>query len=301
MDDMQGRVVLITGATKGLGEVTAHAIARTGATVVIAGRNAARTQAVAAEIERRNPGADVAYLVADLSLMDGVRSLADAFRARYERLDVLVNNAGALFTKRELTADGYEKTFALNHLSYFLLTNLLMDRLIASGTPERHSRVVNVSSAAHYGGRFTPDDLNAERSYSPLAAYSASKLHNVLFTYALARRLKEQGVPVTANALHPGVVRTGFGHNNSGVVGRMTSGVLTVMQRIVGITAEEGARTQIYLATSPEVEGVSGKYFDKQKPKRSSQISYNRGDQDQLWQISEQLTGLKLEGAAEQN
>jgi NAD(P)-dependent dehydrogenase (short-subunit alcohol dehydrogenase family) len=216
--------------------------------------------------------------------MAQVRQLADEFKAKYNRLDVLVNNAGAVFSQRRETDDGYEMTFALNHLNYFLLTNLLLDLLKASAP----SRIINVSSDAHRMTRgLNFDDLQRKRHYNLMGfgAYSDSKLANVLFTYELARRL--HGTAVTANAVHPGSVATGFAHNTPGLLDQL----MNIVHRF-SLTPEEGARTMIYLASSPAVEGVGGKYFDKSKAVQSSQVSYDEEAARRLWEISEQMTGL---------
>jgi NAD(P)-dependent dehydrogenase (short-subunit alcohol dehydrogenase family) len=226
-------------------------------------------------------------LVADLSVMAEVRKLAESFKTKYDRLDVLINNAGAVFARRRTTEDGYEMTFALNHLSYFLLTNLLLDLLKASAP----SRIINVSSDAHRAPRtFDFDNLNG-RKYGAggYMAYGQSKLANILFTYELARRL--EGTGVTANVLHPGFVATGFGRNVPGMMSR----IMGLLHRFA-LSPEAGARTTIYLASSPEVEGVSGKYFDKSKAASSSKGSHDREAQRRLWEISEEMT--RIEAAA---
>ncbi len=284
MTRLDGRVVLVTGATNGIGKVTALELAKLGARVVIVGRDSARTQATANDIRDRSGQAAVDTLVADLSVMNEVRRLADTFKARYDRLDVLVNNAGAVFAQRRETDDGYEMTFALNHLSYFLLTNLLLDVLKASAP----ARIVNVSSGAHTSAKgINFDDIHSTKAYGMggFAAYSQSKLANILFTYELARRLA--GTGVTANVLHPGFVATGFGRNSAGLMNR----IMGVLHRFA-LTPEEGARTTIYLASSPEVEGVTGQYFDKCRAVRSSRASYDEDAQRRLWALSEQMAGL---------
>lgn len=284
MAQMDGKVVLVTGATNGIGRVTALELAKMGATVALAGRNSARTQATVDEIKTRSGNPNVEGLVADLSVMAQVRQLADEFKAKYNRLDVLVNNVGAVFSQRRETDDGYEMTFALNHLSYFLLTNLLLDLLKASAP----SRIVNVSSDAHRMSRgLNFGDLQRKHHYNLMGfgAYSDSKLANVLFTYELARRL--HGTGVTANAVHPGSVATGFAHNTPGLLHQ----VMNIMHRF-SLTPEEGARTTIYLASSPEVEGIGGKYFDKSKAVQSSKVSYDEEAARRLWEISERMTGL---------
>lgn len=279
---MDGKVVLITGATNGIGKVTALELAKKGARVVIVGRNAAKTEATAGEMRSASGDAQVDFFVADLSSQAEVRRLAEEFQHKYPRLDVLINNAGMYFAQRGETVDGFERTFALNHLAYFLLTNLLLDTLKASAP----ARIVNVSSAAHNTGPLNFDDLqNREYGMAGYRAYGQSKLANLLFTYELARRLR--GTGVTANALHPGAVNTGFGKNNRGLV-KLAMGLVSRFE----LSPEKGAQTSIYLASSPEVEGVSGQYFDQCKPVRSSPASYDEEAQKRLWEISAQMTGL---------
>lgn len=283
-DLMQDKTVLVTGATNGIGKATAIALARMGAQVVLVGRSRPKIEATASEIYKRTGNNSLDMLLADLAVMSDIQRLAEEFQSRYSRLDVLVNNVGGIFTQRQLTSDGYEMTFALNHLSYFLLTHLLLDTLKAS-TP---ARIVNVASDAHRFGPLNFDDLENENSYSigGFRAYGQSKLMNVLFTYELARRL--EGTGVTVNALHPGSVATGFGQNNTGVVKFM----IRAFQRF-SLTPEEGAETVVYLASSPEVAGISGKYWDRCKPVMSSTDSYNEATAQHLWWISEAMTGLK--------
>jgi NAD(P)-dependent dehydrogenase (short-subunit alcohol dehydrogenase family) len=277
--EMQGKICLVTGATLGIGKETALGLARKGAHVVIVGRDEARTRETAAWVAKESGNAQVDFLVADLSSQAEVRRLAAAFDSRYPRLDVLVNNAGAIFMKRELTVDGFERTWALNHLAEFLLTRLLLDKLAASAP----ARIVNVSSDAHTAGAITFDNLQGERKYGGMRAYAQSKLANILFTFALARRLTGKGV--TANCLHPGVVATGFGHNTPGLVNTVLN-----LARPFLLTAEKGAATSIYLASSPEVADVSGKYFVKCKPAAPSKQSADVALQERLWELSEQQT-----------
>ena len=282
MGEMDNKIVLVTGATNGIGKAAALELAKKSAKVVIVGRNPAKTQATVSEIKLQSGSTAVELLIADLSSMAEVRRLAEEFRQRYARLDVLVNNAGAYFASRQETVDGYEQTFALNHLSYFLLTNLLLDMLKASAP----ARIVNVSSDAH-SAKFNFDDLQSTQSYGSagFGVYGQSKLANILFTYELARRLA--GTGVTVNALHPGVVSTGFGENNRGLM-RVA---MKIMHRFA-MSPEKGAETITYLASSSEVEGVTGKYWDKSKAIQSSAGSYDEADQKRLWEISEQMTGL---------
>jgi NAD(P)-dependent dehydrogenase (short-subunit alcohol dehydrogenase family) len=280
---VERKKVLITGGTDGIGKVTALELAKLGAHVIIIGRNPQKTEQTVREIREQSNNERVDFLIADLSEQEQVRRVAAEYRHRYDQLHVLINNAGAFFAKRELTGDGLEKTFALNHLAYFLLTHLLLDLLTKSAP----ARIINVSSAAHFGGRINFDDLNAEKGYSGWGAYSNSKLMNVLFTYELARRL--QGSGVTVNCLHPGFVATQFGKNNGGLIGLG----LSLVQRVGAISPQQGAETTLYLATSPEVEGITGRYFDQKKAVESSKISQDEETARRLWEISLELTGLK--------
>jgi retinol dehydrogenase-12 len=281
-DEMRGRICLITGATSGIGLVTARELAACGATVAMVGRNETKTRAAVEAIRQQTGNAEVDYLLADLSSQAAVRGVADAFQRRYGALHVLVNNAGAVFMRRQQTADGLELTFALNHLAPFLLTNLLLDTLRAN-TP---ARVVTVGSMAHRGAHIPFDDLQQTKGrYSAFGVYGQTKLANIMFTYALARRLEGSGI--TANTLHPGFVGSNFARNNGPVMNAAMS-----LARPFAINVEKGAATSIYLASSPEVASVSGQYFYKCKPSRSSQASYDVAAQERLWQVSEQLTGL---------
>jgi NAD(P)-dependent dehydrogenase (short-subunit alcohol dehydrogenase family) len=281
-ESMQGRICLITGATSGIGRVTAQALAQRGATVVLVARNEARAQSTRTQIVQQTGNANVEYLLADLSVQAQVRLVAQAFKQRYTRLHVLVNDAGAMFWSRRETADGLEMTFALNHLAPFLLTNLVLDTLKTSAP----ARIVTVASAAHTGAQIPFDDLQqTHHRYRPLRVYGESKLANLLFTYELARRL--EGTQVSANALHPGFVATNFARGDNRLMQ-----LLVPLSRPFAISPEEGADTAIFLATSAEVEGISGQYFVKRRPARSSPASYDRDATRRLWEISAQLTGL---------
>jgi len=279
--DVSNKVCLITGASGGIGLVTALEIARQGLQVVIVSSNEQRCAAAVAKIRAQTGNQAVNFLVADLSSQAQVRDLAQRFHQKYQRLDILINNAGGIFMKRKETVDGIELTWALNHLSYFLLTHLLLDTLKAS-TP---ARIINVSSNAHTGGGINFDDLEGKRFYFGWLAYAQSKLANVLFTFELARRFQNSGV--TANVLHPGFVATNFGYNNRGIVGAM----IRLSYRF-GISPEEGARTSVYLATSSEVEGVSGEYFVKCKATQAAKRAYDEAVAKRLWEVSVEMTGL---------
>lgn len=279
---MKNKTVLITGATAGIGRQTALKIAGMGANVVIVGRNEAKARDVVSAIQKETGNERVSYLLADLSSMKSTEAMAEEYRSRFDRLDVLVNNAGAIIMTRGETVDGFENTFALNHLmGYFYLTNLLLDLIVASAP----ARIVNVSSGAHAAAKMNFNDLQGKQKYSGFRAYGQSKLANVLFTYELARRL--EGTGVTVNALHPGFVASNFGQTNNEQNTLVRLGIRAT--QIIAISEEQGAETSIYLATSPEVEGMTGLYFDKQKPKASCKESYDVAEQALLWQVSEQL------------
>jgi NAD(P)-dependent dehydrogenase (short-subunit alcohol dehydrogenase family) len=271
-------VCLVTGATSGIGEVTARELARRGMHVVIVGRNRERTATTVARIKQAT-GVEVEPLIADLSSQAGVRSVAETFLRRHARLDVLVNNAGGFFAARQVSVDGIEMTWALNHMSYFLLTNLLLDTLRASAP----ARVVNVSSDAHRSGTMRWDDLQFTRGYNGWAAYAQSKLANILFSNELARHLAGSGV--TSNALHPGFVATRFAHNNGPVWG----GLMALMQRIWAISPEEGAQTSIYLATAPEGATVSSGYFVRSRKTTPAPQAQDTDAAARLWEISERM------------
>lgn len=280
---MKDRIVLVTGANSGIGKVTALELARQGATVVMGCRSAERGAVAREEIVDACGHQDVELMQVDLASQDSIRRFAEEFKKLYDHLDVLVNNAGAYNNSRQTTVDGLELTFAVNHLGYFMPTLLLLDALMASDS----ARIVNVSSDAHRGQKLNFDDLQSEKKYSGFRVYGQSKLANVLFTYELARRLPAEGI--TANALHPGFVATGFGRNNGGLI----SAGIGALGRVIGRKPEEGAETSIYLASSPEVEGVTGKYYSDKKAVRSSPESYDADAAARLWAVSEELTGLQ--------
>lgn len=275
---LSGKIALVTGATAGIGLITAEALAKMGATVVIVSRSEEKCRNVVAQIQANTGNTRVEYIAGDLSVMAQVRTVAAEFLRRYDRLHILVNNAGAFMNSRQLTADGFELTFALNHLNYFYLTQLLQDTLIASAP----ARIVNVSSDAHRGGKIDFDDLMSEKGYSGFGVYSMTKLANVIFTNELARRL--EGTGVTANSLHPGFVATNFGKNNGGIVG-----LLMPVVQMFAISPEKGAETTIHLASSPAVEGITGKYFTKKMPVEPAKAALDVASQRRLWEISQKL------------
>jgi len=277
---MQGKTALITGATAGIGLRTAEALAERGADLLLVGRDAAKTERVAASL--RAKGGTVTPFVADLSRQDAVRRLADEVRTKTERLDVLINNVGAIFQHRAESADGREMTFALNHLAPFLLTNLLLDLLQASAP----ARVVTVASAAHTWGTMDFTDLDYRKGYGGWNVYSRSKLANVLFAYELARRAA--GTGVTSNSLHPGFVASDFGHNNGGLFGV----TLKLTQRLFAISEEDGAKTSVHLASAFGVNEETGKYFVKSRPVASSKASYDESAWRRLWDVSAEMVGL---------
>ncbi len=281
--DLGGRVSVVTGATNGIGRATAAGLARRGAHVVLHGRSETRGRATITELRAEGVGGELDLVTADLSSLAEVRGLAATLLQRYPRIDVLVNNAGAIFTEYQRTADGFERTFALNHLAPFLLTNLLLERL---GQGPGRGRVVNVSSAAHYGGSMRWDDLGREQDYSSWGAYNQSKLANVLFTRELARRQAAAGGRVDSNALHPGVVRSGFGRNNgTGLLNSLLGAAAPLL-----ISPDRGARTSVYLASSPDVEGHSGGYYAKRKPVTPSPAARDDAAAARLWTVSEEMT-----------
>ena len=275
---MNNKTILITGASAGIGLHSAIGLAKLGAQVIMVGRDEGRTAEAAEQVKSQSGNTAISYLLADLSSLKDVRKLALEFKSKYNKLDVLLNNAGAIHFWRQLSVDGYEMTLTLNHLNYFLLTDLLLELLKAGPA----GRIVNVSSRAHYRGHVNFDDLQSQQGYKPMGAYSMSKLMNVLFTYELARRL--QGTNVTANCLHPGFVASNFAVNNGWWV---RLGMAFMSGRI---SVEEGSKCSIYLASSPEVQGISGKYFNYDtKEMRSSEESYDQTAAKRLWDVSEKL------------
>ena len=277
---MKGKICLVTGATAGIGKVTATELARLGATVVVVGRDPEKGRATVEEIKAATGNADVHLMLCDVSSQAAVRKLAAEYKSRFDRLHVLVNNAGAILGERKVTVDGLEGTFATNHLGYFLLTNLLLDVLEKSGP----ARIVSVASDAHRIGKLDFEDLHFERrSYGSMDAYSASKLANILWSAELSRRL--EGKNVTANSLHPGVVGSSFGQSGGAL--------LRLGMKVVGpflLSPTKGAATTLFLASSPDVEGVTGKYFNKKKAVAPAKQARDVEAGKRLWALSEQLT-----------
>lgn len=278
---MIGKIVVVTGANAGIGKATALGLARMGATVVLLCRSKSKGEAAQAEIKAASDNPQIDLILADFASLAAVRRAAETFQARYDRLDVLVNNAGLYLGERLLSADGYEMTFAVNHLAPFLLTNLLLEQLQA-GAP---SRIVNVSSGAHAAGRIRFDDLQATRRYQGFRVYADSKLANILFTTELARRLA--GTGVTANSLHPGAVASNFALDTGGFFGQLFKLARPFMR-----TSEQGAQTSIYLASAPEVADVSGQYFTDNKPARTAPQANDAAVARRLWEVSAELVGL---------
>jgi NAD(P)-dependent dehydrogenase (short-subunit alcohol dehydrogenase family) len=279
---MAGKLCVVTGATSGIGLVAAERLAAAGARLILVGRDKARGEAALARIRRHAPGAALAIRYADLSLLAEMNRLAAEIAAAEPRIDVLINNAGAMFTRRSVTADGLERTFALNHMAYFVLANRLRERLAAAAP----ARIVNVASEAHRGNVLDFTDLQSARGYSGFRVYGRSKLANILFTRELARRLEGSGV--TANCLHPGFVASRFGDNNPGLP-RLGIGLA---KRFFALSPEQGAETLVYLAASPEIAGVTGGYFDKCRVRLPSAEAQDDAAARRLWDESAKLAGL---------
>lgn len=279
--DLTGKVCLITGASSGIGTPTALAIARMGARMVLLCRDPKKGEAAVGMIKARTKNDEVRLIVCNLASQKSIRNAVQEFKTNYDALHVLVNNAGLMMWKRETTKDGIEMQFGVNHLGPFLLTNLLLDVLKASAP----SRIVNVASTVHSNGKINFDDIQSEKKYWGFGAYCQSKLANVLFTYELARKL--DGTGVTANCLHPGVVRTR--------IMRDLNPVFRGIAKVGGLfmtSPDSGALTSVHVATSPELEGVSGKYFDKEAEAASSSDSRDEDLARRLWDLSEEMTGL---------
>ena len=275
---MNNKLILITGATSGIGQAAAQALAAQGHEILIVGRNPAKTEGVAKQIREQTSNQAVHFLLADFSDLEQIRHLAEQVKTQFPKLDVLVNNAGAYFNRRQRMSGGVEKTFFVNHLSPFLLTNLLLDHL------QNPARIIHVASDAHQYGQLDLNDLNFEKSYFGFAAYARSKLANILFTYELAHRLAGSGV--TVNALHPGGVATNIFSTDFSIFGPLIKGVVSLFT----LTPTQGADNTIYLASSPDVEGVTGKYFVKRAAVPSSPPSYDKDLAKRLWEVSEKLT-----------
>ena len=271
---MENKIVLITGATDGIGKQTAYELAYKNATVILHGRNKDRLLKTQEEISHLTNNNNIRIATSNLSSLKQVRLVAEEIKTKYKQLDVLINNAGVYMKTRVLTEDGFETTFAVNHLAPFLLTNLLLNLIKQSGS----SRIINVSSIAHTRAQLSFENLNSERHYDAYNAYAVSKLANVLFTYKLADQLKNDSV--TVNALHPGVIDTKLLHSGF---------------NIEGASVKEGAATSVYLASSNEVENVTGKYFEKMKDIPSSDNSYNKEYQKKMWNVSSRMVGLDSE------
>lgn len=277
---MQGKTVVISGATSGIGQVAAQRLAERGIRIVHVARDMVRSVVTQSLLRKVNPGAEPSVHIADLSLLGEQKRVARAIAMVEPRIDVLIANAGAMFNRRTVTADGLEKTFALNHMGYFIPVLELLPRIVDGG------RIVVTASDAHRGASLDFRDLQSERRYGGFAAYSRSKLMNILFTRALARRLAgKAGRGITANALHPGFVATRFGDQSGGLL----QGTFKLTKEVAAISPEEGAKTIIHLASSPEVAGVSGEYFSRCKPQVPTTQARDDGDGERLWQISEEI------------
>ena len=276
--NMDGQIVMITGANSGIGKATAIGLAKLGATIVMVCRNPERGESAAKEIKEASNNLNIDLLIADLSSQEDIRNLAKNFKSKYRNLHVLINNAGIVPKKRQTTVDGLELQLAVNHLAPFLLTNLLLDIIKASAP----ARIINISSGLHYRAKINFDDLQSEKKYGGFYTYDRSKLALMFFTYELARRL--EGTGVTVNAVHPGIIKTRLGRDFNWFMRGFT--------KIFFKSPKKGAETPIYLASSPEIEGITGKYFANKKEKKSSEASYNEDAAKQMWEISAELTKL---------
>ena len=279
---MKDRIVLVTGASSGIGLETAKQLAAQGAQLVLVARSEDKLKEAVATIKAQTPSANVKYYIADFSSQKSVRNLAQNITRNYTKLDVLINNAGCVVPEFQLTEDGLEKTIATNHFAYFILTNELLPLVKKSD----YARIVNVASGSHYQGKIDFESFTKEKGYFIMKAYAQSKLANVLFTYELAERLK--GTQVTVNCLHPGFVKTEIGNKKTNWYSSLFWSLGTMLG---GISVQNGAKTSVYLASSPEVKGVSGKYFDKCKAVEPNKDAYNTDLRKQLWQVSENFAG----------
>lgn len=283
---MKGKNCIVTGGNTGIGFETALALARAGANVIIVCRNREKGEAAIGSIRERTSSGSVGYVLADLSSQSSIRQAAKEILEEFPAIDVLVNNAGAWFSGLELTEDGVERQFAINHLAYFLLTRELLGALRKSAD----GRIICVGSDSHFNGKLHFDDLSLRNNYHGLRAYAQSKLANVMFTYELDRRLKSHGIDnVSVNCVQPGLVRTDIGLKHT----ISFHALAWKIRRMGGVTPEKGAETSVYLATSPDVRGKSGKYWDKCRPKPSSERSLNEEDARKLWEASEALCGIE--------
>ena len=270
---------IITGATDGIGKQTAMDLARLGYRIGLVGRDEQKGTLVLDEIERDTDNQSLQFFKTDLSNIKSLETLSNEIKGEYDSIDILINNAGAYFSEYIQTEEGLEMTFALNHLNYFKLTHLLMD-IIKIDQP---GRVINVASSAHFSARLDINDIQMSKGYKGWTAYCNSKLMNILFTYEIHKRYKHTGV--TFNALHPGFVDTRFGDNNTG----LGKNILSIGKKLIAINVVKGASTNVYLASSNELENISGKYFDKSKPVRSSKVSHSETHQKKLWSYSESV------------
>lgn len=290
---MKGKIVVITGSNSGIGKATAETIAAMGATVIMVCRDAQKGESARQEVIRKSGNEQVYLELCDFSRQASIHASGRAFREKYPRVDVLINNAGAIFNTRQLTEDGLEMSFAVNHIGYFLWTHYLLDSLRRG----EMKRIVNVASLAHHFvlGGIPWDDLQLERrTYRQFSAYGLSKLCNVLFTKELAQKLKTENSGITVNCLHPGTVGSNFGSASSPLLNRMMGWIRPLLK-----TPETGAKTSVYLATSPEVEQVTGGYFDRCRQKKTSRLAADPANARRLWDMSMELTGLKDYGTIE--
>ena len=283
---MEKKVILVTGATSGIGKVTATELSKTGAIILIIARNEEKALLVKEEIIAETSNENIEIFIADLSSLEDVRKVAEKIKANYSKIDVLINNAGLIMTgKREVSKDGNELTLATNHLGPFLLTSLLFDIIKQSEA----GRIVNVSSEAYKMAKPDFENVQLNNGYSAIKAYGNSKLYNLLFTYELSKRIKQNGLNITVNALHPGVINTGFGKKSTGFAGFIFKRLSAFFK-----SPGKGAETSIYLASSPEVNNVSGQYFKNKKVEKTVDKLVTPGNAKKLWEISEQLTGTKF-------
>ena len=280
----EDKLVLITGATEGVGKQTAIQLAKKGFSIVMMVRNKTKAEQAKKEILESTPSAKVDYIIVDLTSFKQVRAAAKKFNEKYDKLDVLINNAGLMYPERKITEDGFELCFQTNHLSHFLLTHLVLDKLKRS----KQGRIINLSSEGHKMGKFDPDNFNAEKGYKAVGQYCFTKLCNLYFTYSLADKLK--GTNITVNAVHPGVVRSGFGSDHD-------KGLLKpifAIARLFMISNEKGAATSVFRASDPGVSKVTGKYFKNKKETRTSAKTHDAANQKLLWDYSEEKVGLKI-------